>query len=139
MYYPNWGIPGGYGSVIQLDTATPTGGTDWNDWTIASALLPSGTTMFMWNPPTGRLYLWEDVKFTDNGDFTGTLAYTQYEVSATWNKGAALSTLEAADINGDGVPDLWTVTPAGDAMAYFVHMFKARATIVPATRPQHLL
>jgi hypothetical protein len=53
---------------------------------------------------TGALYLWQGVTAHDNRDSTGTFSYTQYLISPHWNRGKSLSTLEAADLNGDGVP-----------------------------------
>jgi hypothetical protein len=60
------------------------------------------------------------VRFTDNGDFTGTLAYTPYLIASSWNAGVALSTVETADLDADGVPDLWAVTPDGVVTAHMV-------------------
>lgn len=138
-YYPNFNGTGGYGYVAQLNTATPTGGHDWNTWTIASTQLSSGTAMFLWNQSTGQLHLWEGVTFTDNGDFTGTLAYTQYQISTNWNRDTTLSTLEAADINGDGVPDLWAVTPAGAVTAYLISdLSTTQAATVRTRKSQNL-
>jgi hypothetical protein len=50
-----------------------------------------------------------------------------------WNQGKSLSTLEAADLNRDGVPDLWAVTPDGTARAYIISDLSAtgRAKITP--------
>jgi hypothetical protein len=134
-YYPNSNFTGGYGFVIQLDTATSTGGRDWNNWTIASTQLPSGTAMFLWNSSTGQLYLWKDVIVTDNGDSTGTLAYTQYLIATNWNQDVTQATLEAADVNGNGVPDLWAVTPAGIVTAYLIS--KLSPTDAATIRPKH--
>lgn len=133
-YYPNQNGVNNYPFPSQLNTATPTGGTDWNNWTIATAQLSSGTAMFLWNQSTGQLYLWEKVTFTDNGDYTGRLAYTQYEISTNWNRGVALSTLEAADINGDGVPDLWAVTPTGLVTANLISKLSTTETATVRTK-----
>jgi hypothetical protein len=95
--------------------------------------------MFLWNQSTGALYLWAGVTFTDNGNGTGTIAYTQYKISADWNKGRPLSTLEAADFDGDGVPDLWAVTPDGVATAYLISCLSATGTAkITAGMPQKL-
>ena len=67
-------------------------------------------------PSTGALYLWEDLAYNLS---SGTFSYTQYTIASNWNTGAALS-LEAADINGDGTPDLWTVNSAGSATAWLL-------------------
>ncbi|GAA1381464.1 hypothetical protein GCM10009661_57920 [Catellatospora chokoriensis] len=117
-YYRSVGT-GSFDFPAQLSNTTPTGGNDWNNWRIASLLLPSGTAMFLWNTTTGALYLWEAVTFADNGDWTGSAAYTQYLISANWQINPDV-TLEAADFTRDGVPDLWTVTPTGVATAHVV-------------------
>jgi hypothetical protein len=108
-------------------------------WTIATLSDASGTGMFLWNQSTGALYLWQGVTAHDNGDGTGTLSYTQYLISPHWNQGKSLSTLEAADLNGDGVPDLWAVTSDGIARAYIISDLSAtgRAEIEPRL-PQKL-
>jgi hypothetical protein len=81
----------------------------------------------------------DGLTFTDNGDGTGSIAYTQYQLSSNWNKGQALSTLEAADFNGDGVPDLWAVTPSGTAIAYLVSDLSASGSgKITAGMPQKL-
>ena len=98
-----------------------------------------GTGMFLWNQRTGALYLWADVTCADNGDGTGSIRYTQYKISSKWNKGQHLSTLEAADFDGDGVPDLWAVTPSGVATAYVISQLSAYGTAkITASMPQML-
>ena len=109
-----------YNLPSQLPNLTPTGGTDWNNWRLASTQLASGTALFLWNPPTGALYLWEGLAFVDNGDFTGTLGFTPYLISTNWNTGADLAAIEAVDFSGDGVPDLWAVTTTGVVTPYVV-------------------
>ena len=46
-------------------------------------------------------------------------------MSPHWNKGKSLSTLEAADLNGDGVPDLWDVSSDGTVRAYLISNLSA--------------
>jgi hypothetical protein len=120
-------------------TVTPDGTADWNKWTLATLSDASGTGMFLWNQSTGALYLWQGVTAHDNGDGTGTLSYTQYLISPHWDRGKSLSTLEAADLNGDGVPDLWTVSSGGTARAYLIFNLSATgpAVICPQA-PQKL-
>jgi hypothetical protein len=86
---------------------------------MATTKLPSGTAMFLWNESTVQLYLRERIAFTDNGDMTGAITFIQYEISSSWLKGTALSSLQAADLNADGVPDLWAVTLAGSSAPTF--------------------
>jgi hypothetical protein len=124
-YYPNLDGAGMYDLPIALTLPTPTGGTDWQNWRISSKLLPSGTALALWNPTTGGLYLWEGVTFSGSaGEFgepgSGTLTFTQYTLAATWQPTPTPSALQLTDVNGDGVPDLWAVSPAGDVTAYVV-------------------
>jgi hypothetical protein len=116
-YYPNQGLTGAYYVATALSVATPTGGTDWQNWRIFSKLMPSGTALALWNPSTGGLYLWEGVTFNAA---TGVLTFTQYTLAATWRPATMPSTLQLTDFNDDGVPDLWAVSPAGDVTAYVV-------------------
>ena len=126
-YYDN-GSRCSYFNMVTVHTPTPDGTADWNQWTLATLSYAGGTGMFLWKESTGALYLWAGLAAADNGDGTGTLSYTQYEIAAHWRTGKPLATLEAADINGDGVPDLWTVTPAGAAQAYLITHLSANGT-----------
>ena len=128
-FYPDNDGLGDYEVADQLSTPTPVGGTDWNRWTIATAQVPSGTAMYLRDSATGALYLWENLAFDMS---TGALSYTQYVIadgsSAIWNQGSAL-TLEAADITGDGVPDLWTVGAGDMATAYLASLGSGTAAL----------
>ena len=106
-------------SPIQLSGVdSPDGTADWNEWRIAGATDQSGVALYLWNQSTGALYLWDGVKVTDNGDNTGTIAYTQYVIACHWNKGTGLTTLEAADFDGSGTAGLWAVSTTGEVKAY---------------------
>jgi hypothetical protein len=134
---PNGDGTGNYLTANPLATLTPSGGTDWNNWTIATAQLSSGTALYLWDSSTGALYLWENLAY-DMG--TGAFSYTQYVIAdgsaSAWNKGATL-TLQAADINGDGVPDLWTVGASGVATGYPATLGSGTATL--AAQPAQTL
>jgi hypothetical protein len=136
-YYPNFGYMQGYMGVL-LDTATPTGGHDWNSWQFASTSLPSGTAMFLWNQQTGALYLWEGLHFVDNFDGTGSVSFTQYEVAQDWHTGESLAALQAADFGADGVPELWTVDAAGAATANLLTISAKGVARIRAKTPQPL-
>lgn len=138
-YHPSFGAPGLYFGTTTLTNPTPTGGSDWQDWSIASTQTASGVALYLRNATTGDLYLWTGVTMVDNGDGTGTLTHTQYQVAVNWNTGVAISTLWAADINADGTPDLWTVLPDGTYRAYLVSGLSSSdtATVAP-TRAKHL-
>ncbi|MFF0470549.1 hypothetical protein ACFYPX_24325 [Micromonospora zamorensis] len=138
-YHPNYYAAGLYWGVTDLTNPTPTGGTDWQNWTIASTETASGVALFLRNAATGHLYLWTGVTMVDNGDGTGTLTHTQYQVAGNWNTGVAISSLQAADINADGAPDLWTVLPNGTYRAYLISGLSSSGTAtVTATRAQRL-
>ncbi|MFG2825728.1 LamG-like jellyroll fold domain-containing protein [Kitasatospora sp. NPDC048365] len=99
---------------VLLNATTPTGGKDWNNWTIATAQMPSAsgptTAMFLWNKSTGRLDLWENLAADANGNLT----HTSSAVATNWNTGQDID-LQAADVNADGTPDLWSVANGGNA------------------------
>ncbi len=127
-------IPGGYSIPVTLNVTTPDGTADWNDWTIAATQLPTGggatsTALFLWKKSTGELDLWENVTADPN---TGATSYTAYPLATGWNTGADVS-LQAADIDGDGVPDLWT-TGAGEKVT--ANLFSGLSTTGPATLTQ---
>ncbi|MGC4820207.1 LamG-like jellyroll fold domain-containing protein [Micromonospora sp. DT63] len=115
-YYPVASAPGGYSYGGSTTTLTPAGGVDWNNWTITTAQLSSGTAMFLWNSSTGALHLWTNLAYNQD---TTQLTYTPYTLSTNWNRNAALN-LQAADANSDGTPDLWTVGGNGLTTAYLV-------------------
>jgi hypothetical protein len=137
-YYES-SVPGLLFNTFEIHAPTPDGTADWNEWTLATFRYAGGTGMFLWNRGTGALYLWAGLAFADNGNGTGTVAYTQYKISASFSAGEPLSTLEAADFDGDGVPGLWAVTAAGVATAYRISCLSTTATArVTAGRPQKL-
>ena len=138
-YFTSDFVPCLFSQAFAATNVTPDGTADWNKWTLATLSDASGMGMFLWNQSTGALYLWQGVTAHDNGDSTGTFSYTQYLISPHWNRGKSLTTLEAADLNGDGVPDLWAVTSDGTARAYILSNLSAtgRAKIRPG-RPQKL-
>jgi hypothetical protein len=131
--------PCAFNQAFAIKTPTPDGTADWNRWTLATLSDGGGMGMFLWNRSTGVLYLWRGVTAHDNGDGSGTLSYTQYLIATHWQRGQSLSTLEAANLNRDGVPDLWAVTPDGVARAYLISHLSAKgpAEIEPQ-RPQKL-
>ncbi|WFE33342.1 hypothetical protein [Micromonospora sp. WMMD975] len=138
-YHASWGVPGAYYGTTTLTNSTPTGGGDWQNWSIATTETASGVALFLRNATTGDLYLWTGVTMADNGDGTGTLTHTQYQVAANWNTGVAISTLWAADINTDGTPDLWTVLPNGTYRAYLISCLSNSGTATVTATHAHRL
>ncbi|MEU9446441.1 FG-GAP-like repeat-containing protein [Streptomyces sp. NPDC048304] len=119
--------------ALPLTVKSPDGTMDWNNWTLATMQLPtsgggSSTAMFLWNKSTGQLELWENLA----ADNSGTLTYTDYPVATGFHTGAAL-TLQAADINGDGTPDLWTTGAGATTTA---NLFTNLSTTAQATLTQ---
>jgi hypothetical protein len=107
--------------------------TGWNGWTIAStlvggvpALFARDTSTSTSDPSAGQLwYLTPSVLNTLTYD---SLANGAVDTSATglvqaatsgWDS-TAVPTLQAADINGDGTPDLWSVNAAGGVTAHLM-------------------
>ncbi|MFI1192634.1 LamG-like jellyroll fold domain-containing protein, partial [Micromonospora sp. NPDC020750] len=115
-YHPNLGAPGSYLGAFHTTATTPTGGTDWNNWTITTTQLATGAAMFLWNRTTGALHLWTGLAVNPD---TGELTYTPHALSTAWNTGAAI-TLRAADINADGTPDLWATGAAATGTTWLV-------------------
>jgi hypothetical protein len=122
-----------------VTATTPDGTQDWDRWSLASTLLPSGTALYLWNRTTGALYLWKGLTLTDNGDGTSTPSFTQYLVARHFLRGARVATWEAADFSRDGIPDLWVVTPAGVVRPFVVtKLSPTRPATVTAKRRQLL-
>ena len=92
-----------YEFPVDTGLSTPDGGSDWENWKLASKLLPSGTAVSLWSPSTGALYLWEGVTFDID---SGRLLYTQYRLLANFLTGATNTTLRLTDFDANGVPDL---------------------------------
>ncbi|MGC4820208.1 FG-GAP-like repeat-containing protein [Micromonospora sp. DT63] len=134
-YYPMASAPGLYYYGGSTTTLTPSGGVDWNNWTITTAQLSSGTAMFLWNSTTGALHLWTNLAYNQD---TTQLTYTPYTLSTNWNRGAALN-LQAADINIDGTPDLWTIGTGGVATTWLVTGVSAGAGTITGQPAQSLI
>jgi hypothetical protein len=113
-YYNSEFQPGVFdGPYPMLGVLTPTGGSDWNTWTLASAQIGGQTDLYLWQKSTGALYLWRNLFYSsDDNSF-------DYSPTAfgTWNAGASL-TLQAADIDGNSTPDLWALGSGGTATAW---------------------
>jgi hypothetical protein len=121
---PNANSAGAYWPMYQLTNPTPTGTSDWTNWQMASAQTSTGTDLYLWNTSTKTLYLWRGLAYTDNGDGTGQVTGTQYTVAATWNP-ATVNSLEAADLNADGLTDLRVINTSGVATPYLISALPA--------------
>ncbi|GID29011.1 LamG-like jellyroll fold domain-containing protein [Paractinoplanes brasiliensis] len=114
-YHPALGGTGQFDLSAKLSQPTPTGGTDWNTWTLTSAQTATGTALFLWQATTGKLYLWNDVVWAGG---TG-LEFDQYLLSENFKTGQK-QTLRAADFNSDGTADLWAVNENGEVTGLLV-------------------
>lgn len=157
-YYPSSFSIGGYApqnaaanvTSLILTNKTPDTTSNWSSWTLATAQVGPAVDLYLWNSSTGALYLWTGIGITDNSSQTsnaGTLTYAQsYAIDDgttghTWNKAATFHAVEAADVNGDGIPDLWTVNNSGSVTPYLVTAplsTTANATIIAPGAAQSL-
>ncbi|MEU5314945.1 LamG-like jellyroll fold domain-containing protein [Streptomyces sp. NPDC021562] len=110
---------------LAQNTSTTSCITDWTGWTITSTLDANGlpelfardtSANHTSDPSAGQLwYLSPDnLQALANG----ASALTPVEVASTGWDSVNQPTLQAADINNDGTPDLWTVSSTGTATAY---------------------
>lgn len=128
-YYANLGTPALTLWSAALSNATPTGDHAWQDWQLFSTETTGGIALFLRHVPTGAVHLWSGVSVAD-----GALAYTQHRVAA----GGVTGALQAADVNADGLPDLWAVAADGSYRAYVIRNLKRDGTArvkVTAARP----
>lgn len=136
-YYPNSDYTGGYGQVDTLTAqTTPTGGDDWNTWTITTAQTPTGTGMFLWQASTGQLYLWNNLTYDNDGSYT--LHYTQHLLNSSWNTAKSL-TLQGGDIDGDGTGDLWAIDTNTTVTPWLVTGLTAGTGTITATTGRALI
>ncbi|MFG1609857.1 FG-GAP-like repeat-containing protein [Actinoplanes sp. NPDC049265] len=125
-FYDNKGTIGLYTPVLMPQQTTPTGGLDWNTWTLAGAPGTDGVaTVFLWQKTTGLLYGWRNVRYDRDDQI---LTYAQQKLADGWNTGKGL-TLQAGDVNNDGTTDLWAIGADAVATAYLA----GDTAIAPAT------
>ncbi|SCL32655.1 Concanavalin A-like lectin/glucanases superfamily protein [Micromonospora nigra] len=136
-YYPSYGdIIGVYYGATSTGALTPTGGTDWNNWTITTTQLADGTAMFLWNRTTGALHLWSGLSY-DEG--SSQLSYTARTLATSgWNTGASLR-LRAGDADDDGIPDLWAVGAQAAVTTWLVSDLQTGTGTISAQPKQTLL
>ncbi|GAA1932916.1 hypothetical protein [Kitasatospora viridis] len=111
---PAFGTPGVYGGTtydLPLSATNPTGTGDWTGWTITSALVNGMPALFARNDAGNGLYYYNPTTLLNLA--TGSGSTTPQLISSTWDSSTKSPLIQAADINGDGTPDLWTVSPTG--------------------------
>ncbi|MGW0131589.1 beta strand repeat-containing protein [Streptomyces sp. NPDC003299] len=107
----------GVDSALQLTGTNPTGTGDWTGWSITSSLVNGLPALFARNFSTGALYYYSPSQLQDLAFGT---PVTPLLVASSGYSSAALPILQAADLNGDGTPDLRTVSSSGSSTARFL-------------------
>ncbi|WP_328786033.1 hypothetical protein OHT68_48725 (plasmid) [Streptomyces canus] len=136
--------------LAQNTSTTTNCTTDWSGWTVTSTLDASGlpelfardTSTDTSDPSHGQLWylspanlqaLTVDV-LTNDGAVDTTL--TSVEAAASGWDSVNQPTLQAADINNDGTPDLWTTSSTGTATAHEMTLTGTTATFtIPTNAP----
>ncbi|MFJ3795420.1 LamG-like jellyroll fold domain-containing protein [Streptomyces sp. NPDC090088] len=120
--------------------------TGWSGWTITSTLDANGlpelfardTSTDTSDPSAGQLWYLSPTNLQtltydalSNGATDATL--TSVEAATTGWDSVSQPTLQAADINKDGTPDLWTVSSTGTATAHEMALSGSTATFTTPT------
>lgn len=126
--------------LAQNNATTANCTTDWSGWTITSTLDSNGmpelfardTSTDTNDPSHGQLWYLSPDALTNLAAVSP--AYTtDVEVAATgWDSGNR-PTLQAADINNDGTPDLWTISSTGTVTANEMTLSGTTATLTTPT------
>ncbi|MGW2883803.1 hypothetical protein ACWDDN_00275 [Streptomyces griseoruber] len=115
---PSPGAFVGLDNALPLTGTNPTGSGDWTGWSITSSLVDGLPALFARNTSTGALYYYTPQQLQN-------LAYgnpvTPLQLASTGYEFAALPVLQAADLNGDGTPDLRTVSSNGVSTAHILN------------------
>ncbi|MFI0940775.1 LamG-like jellyroll fold domain-containing protein [Streptomyces sp. NPDC021020] len=111
---PGFPFPGAFGGIdnaLPISATSPTGTGDWTGWTITAALTTDGLPgMFARNTTSGALYYYSPADL-ENLALGSPAAPVQ--IAASGYTAAALPVLQATDLDGDGTPDLRTVSSTG--------------------------
>ncbi|MEU9271914.1 FG-GAP-like repeat-containing protein [Streptomyces sp. NPDC048251] len=130
---PAPGAFGGVDNAVQLGGANPTGTGDWTGWSITSSLINGLPALFARHNNTGALYYYTPQQLLA---LAGGSQVTPLLVASNGYSSAALPVLQAADLNGDGTPDLRTVSSNGASTA---RIFNAAAGTLTAQTAQTLI
>ncbi|MEV6546329.1 LamG-like jellyroll fold domain-containing protein [Streptomyces sp. NPDC051665] len=131
--------------LAQNTSTTTSCTTGWSGWTITSTLIGGLPAVFARDtstdtsdPSAGQLwYLSPDNLQTlsydslSNGATDTTL--TSVEAASTGWDSVSQPTLQAADINNDGTPDLWTTSSSGTTTAHEMTLSGTTATFTTPT------
>ncbi|MYS25064.1 MULTISPECIES: LamG-like jellyroll fold domain-containing protein [unclassified Streptomyces] len=116
---PSVPTPGGY---VDLDNSSdisdtnPTGSGDWTGWTITTSLVGGLPAMFARADNGGGAYYYRPADLENLA--IGNPA-VPVQAATSWYSAAQMPLLQAADINTDGTPDIWTTDPTGNASSHY--------------------
>jgi hypothetical protein len=101
---PSAAVSGNYAYYQTLATKAPDGGTDWANYSIATADNPANTVLFARDNSTGVLY-------EDHGPFMTTVNGIPTPAAPSWTRisGGTGGPLYQGDINNAGQTELWTL------------------------------
>lgn len=115
---PAYPTPGAYNSADgaqDLSDTSPTG-SDWTGWTITTSLVSGLPALFARADNGSGIYYYSpaDLQNLALGNHV-----TPVQAATLWYTAAQMPTLQAADINTDGTPDIWTTDPSGIASSLY--------------------
>ena len=93
----------GWDNLTDLSDTNPTGTGDWTGWTITTSLIDGLPAMFAASPDGNSMYYYtpDDLENMAIGG-----SATPVNTNSGWGE---TPVLQAADINTDGTPDLWSI------------------------------
>ncbi|WP_405592249.1 hypothetical protein [Streptomyces sp. NBC_01190] len=114
---PTPGAFTGADAALPLSGTNPAGTGDWTGWTLTSTLTGGLPALFARDTTGGSLYYYSpaDLENLAMGGAANPLQLAPNGWSAT-----TAPVVQAADINGDGAPDLWSVNADGTVTAYLL-------------------
>ncbi|MCQ9178678.1 VCBS repeat-containing protein [Streptomyces sp. IBSBF 2953] len=129
-------LPGvfvGLDNAVWLTDTNPTGTGDWTGWSLTTSLVDGLPALFARHTSTGSLYYYTPQQLQD-------LAFgnpvTPQQIATSGYSTATLPVVQAADLNGDGSPDLRTVSTSGASTTRF---FNAATGTLSAQTAQTLV
>jgi hypothetical protein len=135
---PAMPTPGAYpgaDSSIPLSGTNPAGTGDWTGWTLTSALIDGLPALYARDTTSGSLYYYSpaDLENLALGDSS-----TPLRLAANGWSSAAAPALQAADVDNDGTPDLWSLNADGTVTTYLFDgaTLTAQSTQTLTTGPQ---
>ncbi|GAA1370491.1 FG-GAP-like repeat-containing protein [Streptomyces beijiangensis] len=107
---PVAGAFGGIDNALLLSATNPSGTGDWSGWNITTSLIGGQPALFARNNTGGQLYYYSP---TDLQNLAYGSTVTPIQAAGSGFPSSAVPLIEAADLNADNTPDLWTTTSSG--------------------------